>query len=74
MGVRILYDSEREHACLYDSVTEFAFGPLFEDEDEAEQFLRWLEAHDGRDARRLSDDDMINMVHAFRHRTDKELA
>jgi hypothetical protein len=64
-GVRILvgheqgdFGYEREIACLFDSVTGWAFGPVFsrgEDgespEDRAEAFLEWLAANDMRDAR-----------------------
>ncbi len=32
-----------EHAvCLYDSVTGLAFGPVFEDESQADEFIDWL--------------------------------
>lgn len=68
MGVRILVGHEQgdhgyesEVACLFDSVTGWAFGPIFHrgehgdsPEDLAEGFLRWLEQMTGgRDARTI---------------------
>jgi hypothetical protein len=67
MGVRILIGSEqgdagvREQAVLFDSVTGWAFGPLFREdesdgtnaEDMAELFLKWVEEHEGRDVRTI---------------------
>lgn len=65
MGVRILIGSEqgdagvREKAILFDSVTGWAFGPLFSEdendgtsaEDMAELFLKWLQENGHEDAR-----------------------
>ena len=39
MGVRF---TDSEAVAMYDSVTGQAFGPVFADEDEAEDFLTWL--------------------------------
>jgi hypothetical protein len=39
MGVRI---SDPRHVTIYCSVTGRAFGPVFGDSLEAEEFLRWL--------------------------------
>jgi hypothetical protein len=55
MGVRVLHDVQEGHACLYDSVTETAFGPLFEDGDAAEAFLGWVTDKAWGDVRMLSD-------------------
>lgn len=41
MGVRIL-DSFGGESCFYCSTTMWAFGPIFTDEAEAEDFLKWL--------------------------------
>lgn len=67
MGTRILIGSEqgdagvREHAVLFDSVTGWAFGPVFSEdealgtspEDMAELFLAWLREHDHEDPRSI---------------------
>ena len=48
MSVGVLYDPNESKAALYDSVSETAFGPLFDDgegtsaRDEAEDFLAWV--------------------------------
>jgi hypothetical protein len=62
MGVRILIGREQgssiEHAVLFDSVTGWAFGPLFREgdngeaaEDRAQAFLDWLDVEGHGDAR-----------------------
>ena len=68
MGVRILvgheegdYGYERQIACMFDSVTGWAFGPIFHrgqdgesPEDLAQAFLDWLlQMDDGCDARQI---------------------
>lgn len=58
MGVRILAHEDttgdREGgAVLFDSVTGWAFGPVFADEDEAESFLDWCREKGLRDVREL---------------------
>lgn len=40
MGVRVIGGGDG--ACIYDSVTMWAFGPIFEDAEQAEEFLQWL--------------------------------
>lgn len=69
MGVRIL--GGEDGACLYDSVTMWAFGPIFEDHEQAESFLQWLPA--GIDARTYSDKD-LEAKHAdfMQHLEDEE--
>lgn len=45
MGCRIMFDSEDNAACLYDSVTETVFGRRFLGDDAVERleaFLEWL--------------------------------
>jgi hypothetical protein len=55
MGVRILQgDKSHDGAVLYCSVSMWAFGPVFEDEDEAQQFLNWLDV----DPRKLSEPEL----------------
>jgi hypothetical protein len=45
MACRILYDIDNDRACLYDSVTETAFGRVFHGDglaqDKLEAFLKW---------------------------------
>ena len=50
MGVRI---SDTNNVCLYDSTTGYAFGPVFESLERAEEFLEYLRERDVDDPRRL---------------------
>jgi hypothetical protein len=60
MGVRILHNDDDSQAVLYCSVSDWAFGPVFYETDEAsaaaqaEVFAHWLP----QDARRYSDSDL----------------
>ena len=72
MGVRILrcehpYPSTSGMAVIYCSTTEWAFGPVFHDQENhdslerAELFLQWL----GTDARTFTDSELESKYHAF---------
>lgn len=63
MSVRIT--SQEKVVALFDSVTGFAFGPTFEDEESADAFLAWLRERDGRDARVLSDREIADVHHVW---------
>ena len=57
------YSSREDVVCLFDSVTEWAFGPVFHSEEDAESFLEYAEAlgvRDG-DVRRLTNDQLTQM-------------
>lgn len=57
MGVRILegeYDGHTAAAVMICSTTDTAFGPLFEDAEQVESFLRFLEAQGTSDPRKLT--------------------
>lgn len=62
MSVRVLYDNDERKAVLYDSTTDVAFGPLFDDCEDgccmasliADEFLLWLRTSFAKDARELS--------------------
>lgn len=59
MGVRIL--ETENNAVLYCSTSMWAFGPLFEDADEAQAFLDWL----GADPRLLADGHLAEKYSEF---------
>lgn len=69
MSCRILHDDNAEMACLYDSVTMTAFGPIFEDDegrdydctDLAEDFLLFVNYATGLDPRAI-DVDVFHTV------------
>lgn len=65
MSTRILdgeYDGSATAACLVDSVTGQAFGPLFDDGFEAEAYLDWF----GGDPRALPPVELAHSIATFR--------
>jgi hypothetical protein len=55
MGVRTLFDPDLGKAVMYDSVTDTAFGPLFESAEDIEAFLAWLHDETATDPRQMAD-------------------
>lgn len=56
MGVRDT-STERKVA-MFDSVTGFAFGPVFDTEADLEEFMEWWDETSNRDLRDLSDAEL----------------
>lgn len=63
MGVRILKDELEGLSCLYCSVIMWAFGGLFYNEEDPEDFLKWL---DHVDPRTLSDNELEMKMQQWR--------
>lgn len=67
MGVRI---TDSKNVSLYCSTSMTAFGPMFNDEYEAEDFLAWLSSDDGareqRDPRSIPPAEFETLVKLFR--------
>lgn len=70
MGVRVLADRGGDEACMYCSVTMWAFGPVFgrvsdlDAEEACEEFIRWhFEKHG--DPRRATDTELIERMAEF---------
>ena len=64
MGVRLIVASPRsgsDRVAMYDSVTGWAFGPIFSSPEEADSFLDFLE----NDARTYSDRDLQEQYHRW---------
>ena len=61
MGLRILKGDDG-YQCLYCSTTDWAFGPIFYDNEETQDFLDWL----GKDARSLKDNELAHAVANWR--------
>lgn len=66
MGVRILQGDDYDGACLYCSVSMWAFGPIFENHDQAQEFLDWLST----DPRSLNDSELRHRYHMFLKREE----
>lgn len=57
MGVRITSDEDK--AALFDSVSGWAFGPTFDNSDEAEDFIRFCEEAGLADLRTVPEPDLV---------------
>ncbi len=64
MGVRIIEDKESGYKCMYDSVTMWAFGGIFYEDEDIENFLNWLP----QDARKYQDYDLRSKIHEWRNK------
>ena len=66
MGIRAT-DNETGISCIYDSVTELAFGPIFHDENSASAFLEWYASFEfnNADLRTLNDEQWRNLLDAW---------
>ena len=69
MKTKILYD-KRHGACLFNSETRQAFGPLFADEETARAFLSWCPA----DPAEISVQFFSALVNGFRERVVSDAA
>ena len=58
MGVRVIRGED--YAVIYCSTSMTAFGPVFADGDEADEFLTWLDETTHTDARLFSDSELHN--------------
>lgn len=65
MGVRLT--SDEDVCALFDSVSGFAFGPTFDNSDDAQDFLDYLATY-GSDPRSLSDAHMSAHYEAWTQR------
>jgi len=61
MSVQIL--EGKTHACLFCNTTDWAFGPLFDDAEQARRFLRWLP--EIPDPRRYNDKELEELHFEF---------
>lgn len=69
MGVHILHNQEDDYCCFYCSVTMWAFGPIMYSQDEAQEFLDYLE----KDPRNYKDKELENLYYEFIQVRDNEI-
>ncbi len=62
MSVQILTDTENGHKCLYCTTTMWAFGSIFYEDDDVEDFLEWLP----KDARLYTDSELETKIYEWR--------
>jgi hypothetical protein len=58
MSVRITSDEDK--AALFDSVSGWAFGPVFDNSDEADDFLVFCESAELPDVRTMTENDLAD--------------
>lgn len=58
------------HVALYDSTTGLAFGPLFDTEDDADDFLTHLEKIGERDPRVIAAAELAELAREFLEERD----
>lgn len=57
--------SDHECAVLYDTVTDWTFGPIFENADVANEFLDYVRDRDLGNPRRLTDQELKDVYHTW---------
>jgi hypothetical protein len=68
MSIRI---TNNETVALYDSTSGFAFGPTFDSEDDASDFLAWCNETDQNDLRAFRDTTLAGLVEKWK--TDRAI-
>lgn len=83
MSVRLIVDESQssDAVAMYCSTSGFAFGPVFDSETEALDFLEWMESAKreddpnlvdlGSDPRRYMDSDLEDLVAAWKKQYDE---
>lgn len=68
MSVRILHDREQGLACMFDSVSEGAFGPVLDGAEAvfAEAFVEFVREESGRDPRDVGGHVLERLRQEFR--------
>lgn len=66
MGVRIIRDKEQGYSVMYCSTTMWAFGGVFYDDEEPDDFIDWLKDTDHKDPRELKDNELENKIYEWR--------
>jgi rubrerythrin len=64
MSICITGDGDN-YVAMYDSTTMWAFGPVFDDTEDAEAFINYAGRADGRDLRIIPDNEMEKLFGDF---------
>lgn len=62
MGVSILIDPEHGYQCMYCNTTMWAFGGIFYEDEEVEEFIEWLP----KDPRIYKDNELNDLISKWR--------
>ena len=68
MSVQILTDSKSGESCMFCNTSDWAFGPVFDRDEDPFEFMEWLAI----DPRELSDSDLEKRVWGWRLLKQKE--
>jgi len=63
MGVSIIKSEDTELQAMYCNTTMWAFGPIFEADEDVQSFIDWL----GQDPRSLEDNELELIVSKWRY-------
>ena len=63
MSVEILTDNEKGYKCLFCNTTMWAFGGVFNEDENVEDFLEWLPD----DARTYTDSELETLINKWRN-------
>jgi hypothetical protein len=76
MSVGILHDREQGKACMYDTVSEGAFGPVLEHEVAhfAEAFIEYVRAETGLDPRDVPGNKLARLYVEWRDELTERIA
>ena len=76
MSVQILHDREQGKACMFDSVSEGAFGPVLEHEVAAfaEAYVEYVRAETGEDPRDVPGNQLARLYEQWRDELTAKVA
>ncbi len=60
-----------QHTAIYDTVTGWAFGPVFDDAGQAHAYVRYCETETGADIRTLPARQLEELHRRWLHREDR---
>ena len=74
MGVRFIIgeEGETDRVAMYDSVTGWAFGPVFDSPDRADHFLDWLAENGHGDPRKYGSNVLEGLYKQYIEANPKE--
>jgi len=72
MAIKILTDKKTKQSVMIDNVKKYAFGPVFEIDEDPQDFIDWFFIKDGIDLRVLSSDALVHFVDEWRKVEENE--
>ena len=66
MAIKILTDGDTNQSVMYDDIEEYAFGPVFGEDENPMEFIDWCEEDGYMEIRSLSSEHISNLVDRWR--------